>query len=92
MVEEFEQLDFSDDTLGIDQVFEGFRHLLDSDLDFAFMVISAANYTVRTVSDLLDIFKLLFDAERGTYIVSQVRDWINLVNLPAHTNSFMPLA
>ena len=67
MVEEFEQLDFSDDTLGIDQVFEGFRHLLDSDLDFAFVVIGAANYTVCTVSDLLDVFKFLLDTESGTY-------------------------
>lgn len=63
VVEELQKLDLSDDTLGVDQVFESLGDLLDGDLDLAFVVIGAANDTVGTVSDLFDIFKFLFDTE-----------------------------
>ena len=70
VVEEFQKLDLSDDTLGVDQVFESLGDLLDGDLDLAFVVIGAANDTVGTVSDLLDIFKFLFDTEGSSYTKS----------------------
>lgn len=67
VIKEFQKLDLSDDTLCINQVLESLADLLDSNLDFALVIIRAANDTVCSMPDLFDIFKLLFDTESGSY-------------------------
>ena len=67
MVKEFEQSNFSHNSLRIDQVFESIGYLLNSDFLLRSMVICAANYTICTVTDLLDVFILIFDPECSTY-------------------------
>jgi len=69
VIKEFQKLDLSDDTLCINQVLESLADLLDSNLDFALVIIRAANDTVCSMSDLFDIFKLLFDTESGSSAV-----------------------
>ena len=68
VVKEFEQSNFSHNSLRIDQVFKSIGYLLNSDFLLRSMVICAANYTVCTVTDLFDVFILIFDPKCSTYI------------------------
>ena len=61
MIKEFQKLDLSDDTLRVDQIFEGFRHLFNRNFDLGFMVVSAAYHAIRAMANLLYIFKLVLD-------------------------------
>ena len=76
VVEELQKLNFSDDTLRIDQVFESLGDFLDGNFDLALVVISTADHTVRTVPDLFNIFKLFLDTEGGSYTKSSLNDQI----------------
>ena len=62
-----QQFDFSYDTLGVDQVFESFGNLLDSDLGFDAVVEGRANHTVCSMTNLLNVFKLILNDKIGTY-------------------------
>ena len=63
VVEELEELDLSNDSLGINQVFKSFWHLLDSYFNLVFMIIGTANHSICAMTDLLYIFKFLFNTE-----------------------------
>ena len=65
--EELEKLDFTDDTLCINQVFKRLRNFFNSDFRSALMVICRAHHTIGTVADLLDVFVLRGDVESGSY-------------------------
>ena len=71
VVEEFEKADLSYDTFCIDQVLEGLGHLLDSNFLVGVMVVCTTHYTVRTVTNLLDVFKLIVHAECSSYAKSK---------------------
>lgn len=64
VVEEFEQFDLTDNTFGVDQVFEGLGHLLDSDLGLDGVVECRADDTVRSMANLLDVLILVLHDER----------------------------
>ena len=70
VVEELQKLDLSDDTLGVDQVLECLGDLLNGDFDLALVVVGAADNTICTMTDLLYIFKFLFDTEGSSYTKS----------------------
>ena len=70
VIEEFEKADLTHDSLSVDQILKSLRYLLDGDLAVVHVIIGAADNTVCTVTDLLDVFKLLVDAESRTYIMS----------------------
>jgi hypothetical protein len=63
MVEEFQKLNLSDNSLRIDQVFESLGDLLDCYFAFGGVVVGRADYTVCTMTNLFDVFELLFDEE-----------------------------
>jgi len=63
VVKELEKADLSDNTFRIDQVLKSLGDLLDSHFDAANMVVSGADDTVGAMSDLLNVLKLVFDAE-----------------------------
>ncbi len=60
-----QQLDFSDDSLGVDQIFESLRYLLDGYLGFDGVVVGRAHHTVGAVSDLLNVLVLVLHQEGG---------------------------
>ena len=66
LVEELEKLDFTDDTLGVDEVFEGFGDFFDGDFATALMVIGRAHHSISAVTDLLDVFVLRVDVESSS--------------------------
>ena len=63
VVKELEQANFSHNTLGIDEIFEGLGNFLNGNFLVGDVVIGAADDTISTVADLLDVLKLIFDAE-----------------------------
>lgn len=67
MVEELKQLNLSDDTLRVDQVLESLGDFLDCNFDLGIVVKSAAHHTVRSMADLLDVFKFILDEERCAF-------------------------
>jgi len=67
VVKELEEADLAHDSFGVDQILEGLRHLLDGNLDVVDVIISATYHTVRAMTDLFDVLKLLFDAESSAY-------------------------
>lgn len=66
MVKEFEQLDLAHDSLGINQILEGFGHFLDGDFAVSYVIVGTADDTVCTMTDLLNVLELLINAEGGT--------------------------
>ena len=67
VVKEFQQTDLSNDSLGVNQVLESLGHFLDGDLAVGDVVVRAADYTVGTVTNLLDVLKLFVDAKGRSY-------------------------
>ena len=63
MIKELQQLNFPNDTLGVDQIFESFRHLFDRYFYLGLMIVSTTDNAVRAMSDLFYIFKLILDQE-----------------------------
>jgi hypothetical protein len=59
MIEELQQFDFSNDSLGIDQVLECLRYFLDRYFDFRNVIIRRADHTVSAMANLFYVFKLL---------------------------------
>ena len=66
VVKELEQLNLTNDSLGIDEVLKSFWNFLDGDLAVCNMIVRTADNTVGTVTDLLDVFKFLVDTESST--------------------------
>lgn len=66
LVEEFEELDFSNDTLGVNKVFKSLWDLLDRHFRPSLMIVSTADNTISTMADLLDVLILRIDIESGT--------------------------
>ena len=64
VIEELEQADLTHDSLGIDQILESLRYLLDGNLAVINMIIGAAHDTISTMANLLDVLELLINAER----------------------------
>ena len=65
MVKEFEQADFSHNSLRINKILESFWHFFYGYFAMADVIISTANHTVSAMTDLLDVLKFLLDAESG---------------------------
>jgi len=66
MLEELKQTNLTHNSLGVDQVLEGLRNFLNRHLAVVDVIVSAADDTIGTVTDLLDELKLFFDAESGS--------------------------
>lgn len=66
VIEEFQKLDFSHDSLGINQIFESFRDFFNSNLSFNRVVQSGYDDTVGAMSNLLDVLVLIFNEEIGS--------------------------
>ena len=58
-----EEFDFPDNSLGINQVFKGFGHLLNGDLLLGLVVVGGAHHTVSTMPDLLYVLEFVFNHE-----------------------------
>lgn len=58
-----QQFDFSDDSLCIDQVFEGLWYFLDGDFCFDRVIDRGADDAVGAVTYLLDVFVLVLHQE-----------------------------
>ena len=65
MLKELEQLDLSENPLGIHEVFEGVLDLLDGDLLILEGVVAWANDSVGTMANLFDAFVALIDHKLG---------------------------
>lgn len=65
MFEEAKELDFSDNALSIDEVFESFRDLFDRDFTVCLAVDGRDHDSVGSDSDLLDVFVFLLHMEGG---------------------------
>ena len=70
VVEELKQLNFTDDTLSLNKIFEGFRHFFDGTLNFCLVIIGTADYTICTMADLFNVFKF--------FIYNKCRAYINV--------------
>jgi hypothetical protein len=66
MVKEFQQLNFSDDALSINEIFESLWHFFDSDFDLSLVVVSAADDAVCAMPDLFYVFKFVLDDKCGS--------------------------
>jgi len=67
LVKKFEELDFSNNALSIDQIFKGLWHFLDSNFFTSLMVICTTDNSVSSVPNLLYVLILGIDIERGAY-------------------------
>ena len=67
VAEEFQQFDFSHDTLSINEVFKGFTHFLNGNLAPTLVIISRTYHTVCAMADLLNILVLRIDVKRSPY-------------------------
>ena len=63
MVEKFEELDFTHDSFGINQIFESFWYFFNRYFNLRIVVVRRTNYTVGSMSDLLNVFELFFNHE-----------------------------
>jgi hypothetical protein len=66
VIKELQKLDFSDYSLGINEIFESFWHFLDGNLDLGLVIVCTAHHTICTMSNLLYILELIIDDESGT--------------------------
>lgn len=67
-----EQFDFSDDSLGIDEILESLRHFLNGDLCLGLVIVGRAHYSIGTMTDLLYVFKLILNHKSSTYSYDRV--------------------
>ena len=67
VVKEFQQADLTDDTLSINQIFEGLWYFFDGNLAVVHVVVGRAHDTVGAVADLLDVLEFLVHAESRAY-------------------------
>ena len=67
LVEELQQLDFTDDALSVDEVFKRFTDFLNGNLTPALMIIGRTYHTVGAMAHLLNVFVLGVDVERSSY-------------------------
>ena len=70
-----EKLDFSDNTLSIYQVFKSLGHFLDGHFLLRFMIISRTNYTVGSMSNLLNVLVLVLHDESCAYQFEKRRSY-----------------
>ena len=71
VVKELKQANLSHDTFCINEILEGLGHLLDGNFLVGDVIIGAADDTIGTVADLLNVLKLLIDAESRAYSAAQ---------------------
>ena len=63
---EFQKANFSDYTLCIDEIFESLGDFLDSNFLVRLMIVSTADNAICSMSDLLNVLKLIVDTECGS--------------------------
>ena len=63
VIKELQQSNLSDNTLGIDKIFESFRNFLDGNFLVRLVIVSTADDTVCAMTDLLNVLKFVIDTE-----------------------------
>jgi len=87
MIKELQQFDFSDDSLGVDEIFKSLRHFLDCNLSLDGVVESWAYNTISTMSYLLDVLVFVLAQElcscalKWNHALGDLRGHLGLGNL-----------
>ena len=71
VVKELKQANLSHDTFCINEILERLGHLLDGNFLVGDVIVGTADDTIGTVADLLNVLKLLIDAESRAYSAAQ---------------------